>query len=109
MNFHDDSHILSKLGSEFAIIFMFRLESLDAHHMSMFQAAYILKVVFSVLASRDECPHKIRSSSSSKAKASSEKDRFVDVSIDGLAELKSDSDEEEPIFDIVSFLCNFFD
>ncbi|VDM55989.1 unnamed protein product [Angiostrongylus costaricensis] len=66
MNFHDDSHILSKLG---------------------------------ILASRDESPHKIRSSSSSKAKASSEKDRFVDVSIDGLTELKSESDEEEPIFD----------
>ncbi|KAJ1350789.1 hypothetical protein KIN20_006667 [Parelaphostrongylus tenuis] len=61
-----------------------------------------------ILTSKDESPHKIRYTSATKGSSTSGgKERFVDVNIDGgTAEMKSDSDEEEPIFDRNSLLSS---
>ncbi|VDO32691.1 unnamed protein product [Heligmosomoides polygyrus] len=78
MSFHDDSHILSRLG---------------------------------ILQSKDECPRKAHHSPSNTGmKVSSDQNRFVEVNIDGDISSRSDSDDEEPIFDKVHllFTCLFF-
>lgn len=72
MSFHDDSHILSRLG---------------------------------ILQSKDECPRKAHHSPSNTGmKVSSDQNRFVEVNIDGDISSRSDSDDEEPIFDKNSLL-----
>ncbi|VDM81706.1 unnamed protein product [Strongylus vulgaris] len=55
-----------------------------------------------ILESKEESPHKIHHQLK-KADASSARDRFVEVNIDGTVDTKSDSDEE-PIFDRNSLL-----
>ncbi|KAK5978431.1 hypothetical protein GCK32_002800 [Trichostrongylus colubriformis] len=71
MSFHDDSHILARLG---------------------------------ILQSKDECPRKIHHSTpKTESKKGSEKERFVEVNIDGEVASRSDSDEE-PVFDRHSLL-----
>ncbi|KIH60066.1 hypothetical protein ANCDUO_09689 [Ancylostoma duodenale] len=57
-----------------------------------------------ILESKEESPRKIHHSpQKANSQLPSEKDRFVEVSIDGTADAKSDSDEE-PIFDRNSLL-----
>ncbi|KHJ95834.1 hypothetical protein OESDEN_04213 [Oesophagostomum dentatum] len=65
-----------------------------------FQDDSVILSRLGILESKEESPHKVHSS---PKKAASEKDRFVEVNIDGTADVKSDSDEE-PVFDRNSLL-----
>lgn len=63
---------------------------------------------FKVLESKEESPRKIQHPpKKTNSQLPSEKDRFVEVSIDGTAEAKSDSDDE-PIFDRVRYVLNCY-
>ncbi|EPB78328.1 hypothetical protein ANCCEY_02558 [Ancylostoma ceylanicum] len=72
----------------------FRLSNDDSHILSR----------LGILESKEESPRKIQHSpQKANSQLPSEKDRFVEVNIDGTADAKSDSDEE-PIFDRNSLL-----